>query len=104
MNRSPFWKSARPLGAGLLFAAVCAAPVLGQPGPAKDSPPAGKGAVKAEKVKFDHSHVRYVKRAALAHKAFKVADPKTGKEVKHDTMLTLPSGKKVRAGEYYAEL
>jgi hypothetical protein len=74
------------------------------------APGAGKGVFKAQMVKppvsakLNHDHVKVKQRPAVAHKAFKVADPKTGKEVKHDTMLTLPGGKIVQAGEYYAEL
>jgi hypothetical protein len=55
-------------------------------------------------VKLDPKVISVVKKPAVEHKAFKVLDPQTKKEVPANTMLTLPGGKQVQAGEYYAEL
>jgi hypothetical protein len=54
--------------------------------------------------RLDAKLIRVHKRAPVPYKPFPVVDPKTGKAVKPDTLLTLPHGKKIKAGEYYAQL
>ncbi|MBD1823612.1 hypothetical protein H6F51_14075 [Cyanobacteria bacterium FACHB-DQ100] len=48
--------------------------------------------------------VRINRRAPVQFQPFEVRDPETGKPISPDTVLTLPDGKQVKAGEYYAEL
>lgn len=45
-----------------------------------------------------------IKGAPIQFQPFEVRDPETGKPISPDTVLTLPDGKQVKAGEYYAEL
>jgi len=50
------------------------------------------------------SDFKHAKRAAIAFKPLDLHDPRTGKAVKPDDLITLPDGKKVKAGPYFAEL
>ncbi|MFO0968599.1 MAG: hypothetical protein U0793_23835 [Gemmataceae bacterium] len=58
---------------------------------------------KLDKITMDPSMVKVHTKPAIAHKPFDMVD-KSGKKVSADTMLDIPGGKKVRAGEYYAKL
>ncbi|MEI2579914.1 hypothetical protein [Scytonema sp. PRP1] len=58
----------------------------------------------APEVNVNASQVRVIKQAPVKFQAFELKDPETGKQISADTILTLPDGKKVKAGEYYAEL
>src|SRR5262249_21720396 len=49
-------------------------------------------------------HVKVNERPAIPHKPLTTVDPKTGKRVAPDTLLTMPNGKKVKASEAFAEL
>jgi hypothetical protein len=55
-------------------------------------------------VKFNKTVVDIQKKAAIDHKPLLPIDPKTKKAIPDDHELTLPSGKKVKVGEYYTEL
>ncbi len=52
----------------------------------------------------DPSTVRVIRQNPIQYQAFEIKDPQTGQAISPDTVLTLPDGKKVKAGEYYAEL
>ncbi|MBW4507348.1 MAG: hypothetical protein KME64_12650 [Scytonematopsis contorta HA4267-MV1] len=52
----------------------------------------------------DPSTVRIIRQNPIQYQAFEIKDPQTGQAISPDTVLTLPDGKKVKAGEYYAEL
>ncbi|MBE9033051.1 hypothetical protein IQ266_25265 [filamentous cyanobacterium LEGE 11480] len=54
--------------------------------------------------RVDAGAFRINKRQPVRFKAFAVKDPKTGKAISPNTILTLPNGKRVKAGAYYAEL
>jgi hypothetical protein len=44
------------------------------------------------------------KQAAIPHKAFEMVHPQTGQAIQPETMLTLPNGKQLKAGDYYTQL
>jgi hypothetical protein len=44
------------------------------------------------------------KQPAIPHKPFPMLHPQTGQAIQAETMLTLPNGKQIKAGEYYAQL
>ncbi|MBW4526041.1 MAG: hypothetical protein KME18_12715 [Phormidium tanganyikae FI6-MK23] len=58
----------------------------------------------ARQLEVKSDAVRVLKRAPVQFERFEVQDPETGKPISPDTVLTLPDGKQVKAGEYYAEL
>src|SRR5262245_20333757 len=109
MTMNSSWRGPRVFGAGLLVAGIWAAQTLAQPGgaakpgPAKPGVPAKGDSRKPVEVKFK-AEVHVIKRRAVAHKAFALKHPQTGKAIAAHEMLTLPGGKKVKAGDYYAEL
>lgn len=57
-----------------------------------------------QSVQVDKNQIRVIKQKPTQFKAFDVKDPKTGKSISPNQILTLPNGKKVKAGEYYAQL
>ena len=59
---------------------------------------------KIESVQLDKNLIRVNKKKPIEFKAFALKDPKTGKRISPNQILTLPNGKKVKAGEYYAQL
>src|SRR5262245_20000814 len=102
-------KFPRLLGAGLLMAGVLAV-VTGQPRAAlafaadRFKPATVDVKRPAVRVKLDGKAVRTHKKAAIAHRPFALQDPTTKKALAANAMLTLPDGKKVKVGEYFAEL
>ena len=54
--------------------------------------------------RFDQNQVTVNKRAPVPFTPFELMDPATRQKVSPDTIITLPSGKKVKAGDYYTEL
>ncbi|MFO0968598.1 MAG: hypothetical protein U0793_23830 [Gemmataceae bacterium] len=58
---------------------------------------------KLEKIHMDAADIKVHTKPALSHKPFDMLD-KSGKKVSADTMIDLPGGKKIKAGEYYAKL
>jgi hypothetical protein len=54
--------------------------------------------------RFDQNQVTVYKRPAVPFVPFELMDPATRQKVSPDTIISLPSGKKVKAGDYYAEL
>jgi hypothetical protein len=59
---------------------------------------------KIESVQVDKSVIQLKKQKPTQFRAFEVKDPQTGKPIPASQILTLPNGKKVKAGEYYAQL
>jgi hypothetical protein len=55
-------------------------------------------------VQLEAELVKIHKRTAIAHKPFEMIDPKTGKKMDANQMISLPNGKKVKATEHLAEL
>ena len=94
---------------GALTAALMVVQAFEAPGD-KTKPSGNAKPGKAEIVKphvkttFDHAVVDIVKKKALAFKAIEMHDPKTGKKVAADFMVTTPNGKKVTAKAYFDEL
>ena len=43
-------------------------------------------------------------RMSLPYQAFPIQDPRTGKSIRPDELLTLGDGRKMKAEEYYAKL
>jgi hypothetical protein len=98
-----------PAGPLLFLAAVVpAALAAGAPPPANNKPNPGAPAADIRKAASPGSLpaalIQTHKKAPVPHKPFAVVDPQSGKQVKPETMLTLPNGKKVKAGDYYAKL
>jgi hypothetical protein len=56
------------------------------------------------KLQVDPAHVKVHKRTAIAHKPLEMLDPKTGAKLAADKLIDLPSGKKVKAASYFAEI
>ena len=50
------------------------------------------------------SEIRVNARAPIAFQPFPMVDPKARREVSADSIITLPDGRRVQAGRYYAEL
>ncbi len=57
-----------------------------------------------ESVQLDKNQIQVIKQKPTQFQAFDVKDPETGKPIPPSTILTLPNGEKVKAGEYYAQL
>jgi hypothetical protein len=60
--------------------------------------------VRAPITKIAPEAVRVNRRTPVRFEAFQLKNPETGAAISSDAMLTLPDGKQVKAGEYYAEL
>lgn len=60
--------------------------------------------INSDTVRLKPETVQINRRTPLQFQPFEVRDPETGKPISPEAMLTLPDGKQVRAGEYYAEL
>src|SRR4051794_10545124 len=94
MQRSSFLRIAQ-LAAVAVALGLCAGLAHAQaPSLTKDLP----------KVQIDHKDFKHHKRDPIAHKPIEMHDPKTGKAVKADDTITLPDGKKVKAGPYFTQI
>jgi hypothetical protein len=60
--------------------------------------------IQTRSTQVDASAIRLNKRSPVQFQAFELKHPETGAPISADTMLTLPEGKTISAGEYYAEL
>ena len=105
MKRATITRSI-PLFATLTLLACFAGASLADPmDPIKPADKNAKGIQSnVGKVQLDQAHVHVHKRPPVAHKPLEMVDLKTGQKVTADKMLDLPNGKKMKAGEYYAEL
>src|SRR6266853_502207 len=87
------WKLAPCIG----FVALVACPTLAQNPQAEIKAPPVEGQLKQDQIVVN-------RRPAIPFKPFDVIDPKTGKPTSRDTMLSLPNGKKLTAGQYWDEI
>jgi hypothetical protein len=67
-------------------------------------PPASTQSKQLGEARIDPARIKINRRTPIAYKPIEMRDPKTGREIPPDEVLTLSNGKKMTAREYFTEL